>query len=127
MIHKAPGHGSAYVVEDNQGLGPAAVGVADGVEDAAADDDGQKLLNEESQEDAADGGEVEVVDEEQRLELVGLPVAHPLTAAQDDGVVDDDEDGGLLDGRHGSLALDEAEVAGGIANDGRPGLIEDGP
>lgn len=52
------------VVEDNQGLGPAAIDIADGEEDALADDGGQELLNEESQEDAADGGEVEVVDKE---------------------------------------------------------------
>lgn len=97
------------------------------MEDAAADDGGQELLDEEDEEDAADGGEVEVVDEEEALELVGLAVAHPLAATEDDGIVDDDEDGGLLEGGHGGLALNESELAGRVAGDSCPGLVEDGP
>ncbi len=64
------------------------------MEDAAADNRGNKLLNEEDQEDTADGGQVKVVDEEERLELKGLAVAHEGAATKDDGIVDDDEDGG---------------------------------
>lgn len=119
--------GQTYVVEDNQGLGPAAIVVADGVEDAAASNGGHKLLNEEDEKDTADGSQVEVVDEEQRLELEGLAVAHVLAAAKDDGVVDDNEDGGRLEGRHGGLERHKLELVGRVAGDGSPGLVEDGP
>lgn len=81
-----------HIVEDNERLGPAAIDVADGVEDALANESREELLNEQRQEDTTDGGEVEVVDEEERLELEGLAVAHQLPAAKDDGVVNDDED-----------------------------------
>ena len=99
-----------YVVDDDQGLRPASVLIADGVEDALADHRGQQLLNEEGQEDAADDGQVEVVDQEERLELEGLAVAHELAATEDDGVVDDDEDTRLLERRHGRDALVEVKV-----------------
>lgn len=97
------------------------------MEDAAADEGGHELLNEESQEDTADGSEVEVVDEEERLELEWLAVAHEGTATKDDGIVDDDEDGGRLESRHGGLKGHELEVVGRVANDGSPSLVEDGP
>lgn len=97
------------------------------MEDAAANDNGEKLLNEESQEDSADGGQVEVVNQEKRAQLEGLAVAHELATAEDDGVVDDDEDAGLLESGHGRLAGDEFEVFGRVADDGLKGLAEDGP
>lgn len=75
-------------------LGPASIVVADRVEDTMANDGGEKLLNEQSQKDGADGGQDEVVDEEQSLEFEGFAVAHQLAATEDDGVVDDNEDGG---------------------------------
>lgn len=101
--------------------------MADGVEDTAADNNGEKLLNEESQEDSADGGQVEVVDQEERAQLEGLAVAHKLATAEDDGVVDDNEDAGLLQSGHGRLAGNESEVLGRVAGDGLKGLAEDGP
>lgn len=116
-----------YVVEDNQRLSPAAIVVADGKEDTLTDNGRQKLLNEESQEEAANSGQVEVVDEEERLELERLAVAHQLSAAKDDEVVDDDEDGRRLQGGHGSLERHELEVIGRVANNGREELVKDGP
>lgn len=116
-----------HVVENNHRLSPATIVVADGKEDTLADNSGQKLLNEESQEEAADGGQVEVVDEEEGLELEGLAVAHQLSATKDDEVVDDDEDGRRLQSRHGSLERHELEVIGRVANDGREELVKDGP
>lgn len=115
------------VVQDNQRLGPATIAVADGKEDTLADHGPQKLLNEESQEDAADGSEVKVVDQEERPQLEWLAVAHELAAPENNGIVDDDEDAGLLDRRHGRNAGLEAKVLGGIADDGLKGLAEDGP
>lgn len=123
----SPSYRDTHVVQHNQGLGPTAIVVADRVEDAMANDGGQELLNEESQEDAADGGEVEVVDEEQRLELEGLAVAHQLATAEDDDVVDDDEDGARLEGRQGRLKRHKLELIGRVAEDGGPCLVEDGP
>lgn len=116
-----------HIVQDNQGLSPATLSITDGMEDAAANNSGEKLLNEESQEDSADGSQVEVVDEEESLELVGLTVAHELATTEDDGVVDDDEDRGGLEGRHGRLKGHELEVVDRVAHDGGPCLIEDGP
>ncbi len=116
-----------YVVEDNKRLGPAALSVADGVEDATANNGRNQLLEEENQKDTADGGQVEVVDEEDGLELEGLTVAHELPSTKDDGVVDDDEDGGRLERGHRRLERHKLEVIGRVADDGSPGLIEDGP
>lgn len=101
--------------------------VADGVEDAVADNGRDELLNEEGKEDTADGREVKVVDEEERLELEGLAVAHEGAAAKDDGIVDDDEDGRRLEGGHGRLKGHKLELVDGVADDGRPGLVKDGP
>lgn len=56
-----------YVVQDNQRLSPSTAVVADGVEDTVADNGGQELLNKQSQEDGADGGQEEVVDHEQSV------------------------------------------------------------
>ena len=82
-----------YVIEDNERLSPATIHVADCVEDAAANNGGEELLNEESEETGADHGQEKVVDQEEALELEGLAVAHNLAATEDDNVVDDDEDG----------------------------------
>lgn len=108
-------------------LGPAAIMVADGVEDAVARNGGQKLLNVQSQQDGADSSEDEVVDQEQTLELERLTTTHQLATAEDDGVVDDDEDGGGLEGGHGRLEGDETKVLGRVADTSSPCLIEDGP
>lgn len=116
-----------YIVQDNHGLSPSTIVVADGMEDTIVVKLGNQLLNEEDQEDAADGGQVEVVDEEERLELEGLPVAHQLAATKDDDVVDDDEDGGRLERRHWGLKGNELEFLGRESNNGLPGLAENGP
>lgn len=133
LVHRLAGRswsdgtGTTHIVQDNQRLGPATIDVADGMEDTAANNRGNQLLNEESQKYAADGGEVEVVDEEERLELEWLAVAHGLATTKDDGVVDDDEDGRRLERRHGRLEGHKLEVIGRVADDGLEGLAEDGP
>lgn len=97
------------------------------MEDTVARDLGQQLLNEENEEHAADGSEVEVVDEEKALELERLAVPHQRATTKDDDVVQDDEDARLLERRHGRDASLEAEVVGRVAHDGCPRLVEDGP
>lgn len=116
-----------YIVQDDQRLGPAAVCLANRVEHAVPDNGREQLLNKQREQDCADGCEVEVVDEEERLELEWLSVAHDFPAAEDEDVVGDDEDGRLLEGRHGRLAGDESEVVCGLARDRREGLVEDWP
>ena len=101
--------------------------IADGMEDTAADNSRDELFQEEEEETTADGSEVEVVDQEQGLELESRTVAHPFTSTKDDAVVNDDEDGGRLEGRHGSFEGDELELADGRAHDGSPRLIEEAP
>lgn len=101
--------------------------VADGVEDTVADNGGQELLDEQSQEDGADDGQEEVVDHEQSVQLEGGEVLHDLTATQDDDVVSDQHGPGLLEGGHRGHALDKLELAGRVAHDLFIGLIEDRP
>lgn len=116
-----------YIVENNERLGPTALVIADSVEDTTANKCGNELLNEEDEQDEADGGEVEVVDQEQSLELERLAAAHQLSATKDDSVVDNDEDRGRLEGGHGRLKRHEFELIDGVAHNGRPCLVEDGP
>lgn len=97
------------------------------MEDAVSDNLGQKLLNKQNQEKTADQRQVEVVDLEEEVELEGLTTAHELSATKDDDVVDDEHSGSLLEGSHGGLARDEAEVLGLVALDRGEGLFEDGP
>lgn len=56
------GKKKTHVVQNHKRLGPTTLPVADGVEDTTTDDSAEELLNEESQEDTADEGQVEVVD-----------------------------------------------------------------
>lgn len=58
---------STYIVQDDHRLGPASIGITDGIENAIADEGRDKLFNEENQECRADGSEVEIVDQEQAL------------------------------------------------------------
>lgn len=112
------------VVENDQGLGPAACSVADGIEDTFTDNGGEKLLNEECQKDTADDCQVKVVDQEESPQLERFPLAHQLSPAEDDGIVDDDEDACLLERGHWSDAWLESKVVGGIAHYILEGLVE---
>jgi len=117
----------AYVVEDNKRLRPAAILVADGVENTLPHDRWQKLLNKESQEDPADRGQIKVVDQEERLQLERLPVAHQLPAPENEDIVAYDENARLFQGWHRSLASLESKVVGRIAHNSLEGLVEVGP
>ena len=108
-------------------LGPATVRVADGMEDTVTDDSWQQLLNVKRQQDGAHSRKDEIVDQEQGLELVWVAIAHPFSTSEDDRVIADNEDAGLLQSRHRGLAGNESELGGRIAHGGRPGLVKDGP
>lgn len=101
--------------------------MADGMEDTVADDSRQQLLDVEGQQDGADGGKEEVMDQEECLQLVRIPVAHPFSATEDDRVIADDEDPRFLQRRHRSLAGLEPEFLSRVADDSGPSLVEDGP
>lgn len=101
--------------------------VANGVEDTVADNGGQELLNKQGQEDGADGGQEEVVDHEQGVQLEGGEVLHDLTATEDDDVVGNQHGRGLFEGGHRGHALDEVELASRVAHDQLVGLVKDGP
>lgn len=116
-----------YVVQHDHGLSPTAIVVADGMKDTVAVKLGNQLLNKEDQEDTTDGGKVEVVDEEQRLELEGLSRAHQLAPTKDDDIVDDDEDGGGFESRHGSLEGHKLELLSRVSYNGLPSFAENGP
>lgn len=85
-----------HIVQNDHGLSPATIAVTDGVEDTIVVELRNELLNKENQKDAADHGQVEVVDQEERLELERLTVAHQFATTKDDDVVDDNEDRGRL-------------------------------
>lgn len=101
--------------------------VTDGEEDAVSPDGGQQLLNEEDQQDGADGGQEEVVEHERGVELEWRILLHDLAATEDDNIVGDEHDHSGLEGGKRSLPFHELELAGGIAEDGLEGLVEDGP
>lgn len=90
-------------------------------------DRGDQLLEEESQQCTADGRQVEVVDHEEAIELVGRAIPHQFPPAKDYYVVDEDGKATLLHRRHGGNSWLEVKVLGMVAHDGREGLVEDRP
>lgn len=118
---------ATYVVQNDQGLGPAATVVTDGVEDAVAHNGGEELLDEQGQQDGADDGQEQVVDHEEGVELESGDVLHDLAAPEDDDVVGDQDSRGLLKGGQRGHALDELELAGGVTHDLLASLVEQWP
>ena len=82
-------------------VGPSALHVADSKEKALVVQSWDQLFGEESQQDGADRGEVEVMDHKGSIELERRAVAHQLAAAENYNVVCEDQRSGLLHGRHG--------------------------
>ena len=118
---------NTYVVEDNQLVRPAALVVADGKEKTLPDNRGDDLLGEKKQQCTANGGEVKVVQLEEKAELEGLAIAHKLPAAKNYNVVYKERDNTSLEGRERCDALLEAEVLGLVARNGLKDLFENGP
>lgn len=116
-----------HVVQNDHGLSPTTIVVTDRVEDTIVVELRNELLNKENQKDAANHGQVKVVDQEERLELERLTVAHQFATTKDDDVVNDNEDRGRLQCRHGCLKRYEMEVLGRRSNDDLPSLAEYGP
>lgn len=97
------------------------------MEDAVAHELRDQLLQEQHQQNSADGRQVEVVDLEQAIELQRGVVLHDLAASEYKDVVRDEHDGAGLQGRQGCLALVEAEVLRLVALDRLEGLFENRP
>ena len=116
-----------HVVKNNKRLCPTAISVANGMKETVSDNRRDQLFNEQSQKNRADSGQVEVVDQKERLELERFPIAHKLPSAEDDGVVDDYEDTGLFQRRHGGRARFEPEIVRRVPYNELKGLIEVGP
>lgn len=116
--------GTTYVVQDNQRLGPSTFSPADGVEKSIVVDRGNKLLNEESQEDSADGSKVEVVDHERTVELEGWTVTHQFPSTEDDNVVGHNHEPRLLQRGHWGNVRLEVEILGMVALHSREDLVE---
>lgn len=53
-----------YIIQNNQGLGPTAIGFANGIKETMPGDGGDELFEEENEQSGADGGQDEVVDQE---------------------------------------------------------------
>jgi hypothetical protein len=116
-----------HVVKQDELVSPAAIEIADSVEDAVPDQGGEKLLNEESQKTTADDGQVQVVDLERTVQLEGRAAPHELTAAQNDSVVYNERNDRLFVRRHDGAARHEAELLGRVAKHLLPCGREDGP
>lgn len=116
-----------HIVQNDQLIGPATLMVANGVENAIAHDFGDQLLQEQHQQNSANGRQVEVVDLEQAIELQRGIVLHDLATSEYENVVGDEHDGAGLECRQGCLALDEAEVLRLVALDRLEGLLENWP
>lgn len=79
--------GKTDIVQNDQLIGPAALVAADGEENAVPRQSGNQLLKEQGQQDAADDGQVEVVDLEQAVELQRFATLHEFSSTKDDNVV----------------------------------------
>lgn len=88
---------------------------------------GKKLLNEQGQQNSANGGQKEVVDHEQGVKLERRQLLHHLAATEDENVVGDKHHCSLLQGGQRGHTLGEVELAGGIPHDLLVGLVEEGP
>lgn len=80
-------HSSTYIVENDQLIGPAALGVADGMEETMVVESRNQLLNKEHQQYPTNSSEVEVVDLEDGIQLERFPTAHQLPPTKDYEVV----------------------------------------
>lgn len=118
---------ATYVVQNDQRASPTTLLITDGVEDSVSPESGEKLLNEQGQQDTAHGGQNEVVNHEQGVKLEGRQLLHDLTATEDDNVVGDKHHCSLLQGGQRGHTLGEVELAGGIPHDLLVGLVEEGP
>lgn len=116
-----------HVVKKDELVSPAAIEIADSVENAVPDEGGEKLLNEESQQTTADDGQVQVVDLERTVQAECRAAPHELAATQNDDVVCNERNGRLFVGGHERLARREAEILSGIAKHLLPCGGEDGP
>lgn len=114
------------VVQHKQWLRPPS-GAADTVVQAVLPERGDELLSEQEKQTSRNGCEVEVVDDEEIVQLHGGSVAHDLATTEDDQVVSRNEGSRFLEGRHGSLALDEAEVVGRVSHDHGVDTIKNRP
>lgn len=101
--------------------------MADCIVYTVSGDGGDQLLQEQQQKSATDGGQVEVVDFEEKVELERLPLPHELASSKDDDIVGEEENGRLRHAGHGRLSGHEPEVLGGISSNGLECLCENGP
>lgn len=116
-----------HVVKQDELVSPAAIEIADGVEDTVPDQGGEKLLNEESQKTTADDGQVQVVDLERTVQAEGRAAPHELTTTQNDDVVCNEREDRLFVCGHQDLALLELELLGRVAKHLLPHGGENGP
>ncbi len=116
-----------YIVENDQLVGPSARFGANGIEYTVSDNSRDQLLGKERQENAADDGQVEIVNLEQPIQLQRRSIAHQLASTKNYDVVGYQDDGCLWECRHWRDAFDEAKVLRLVAFGGFEGLLEDGP
>lgn len=80
---------ATYVVQNDERASPTTLLITDSVEDSVSPESGEQLLNEQDQQDTADGGQKEVVNHEQGVKLECRQLLHNLTATEDEKVVGD--------------------------------------
>lgn len=116
-----------HIVENNQLIRPSAILITNAKKQPTPRQRRDQLLQEQQQQHAADDREVEVVHLEQSIQFQRFPALHDLPPSEDDEIVADERNGGLLQCAHRCGTGLEAEVFGRIALDLLESGGEDGP
>lgn len=77
----------AYIVENNEFFSPATTVIANCVEDTISRQSWKQLLNEQSQQDATDDSQVEIVNHERTIKDKSLAMLHQLSSTEDYDIV----------------------------------------
>jgi len=102
------------VVKYDKLIRPAA-GATDSIIQTVGPNSGNELLKEENQQDPTDGGEIQIVNQEERIQLQRWSISHPFSATQNDKIVDEEHGSGLLQCRKRRLTWRELKVVSMVA------------
>ena len=116
-----------HIVENDELRRPSTIIIANRKEQTILGDGRDQLLQEQGQQNTADGSQIEVMNLEQAVEFERLSVPHEFASTEDDDIIRDQTDGRFRHGAHRGLARDEVEVLGRIAAHALERLGKDGP
>lgn len=117
-------HVETYIVQNNQGLSPATIVVADSIKDTMVVEGRNKLFKEENKQNSTHGCKDEVMDHEKSVEFESRKVLHYFPTTKDNSIVCDQGNGSFFESGHGRLSIHEAEIICRISDDGVESLVE---